>query len=879
MAGPILLLSLLAPVGELRLLPSPTAHGEWPAYRGDPALTGRCQLPGRILTPTVTTQAEVGPVRVLLDVSPTAGEGRMALPPPTELAPHYLYERQAEWDAGATLLDLSGDGNASWVTRSTNVVYGAFLPDAAGLQKFVMEDGMSVKTRPDGPRRPVAIGSLYRFDRGKEERAWQTEPEEQCEIPLCAAADMNGDGRDEILVATWWRVMVFDAATGRKIAECKWHNGRNYGHFQVADLNGDGRPECIVFADFMIHLNVLTWRDGNLELAWRKEVDFSVFGKRKSLQTLPDAVVRRAGADPLLVANLYNDSGDGQWHTLLLQPMSGEIVLDLSGRLCAGQVDLAGDGNDALLLARTNGVAIRRVGDLSVLRRGEDGWRETPLPVQGRWLTRHVSLPPDRATIAANGDRTALVTGHDDSRLLWLDAPGEAGATRVIAVRPAGDGFDVAGSLTVPAAFKVDVAAVARDGARLLLNCSGPSWTEAAVDADGLRVAAVSVQRPEIAAQEPVLARLTEGGPVAVVSPYGGTSVAVMTLDGRQLRVDWTREGRTRTDGSGSTSWGPVVADLFEDGSKQVLAAVEESDGRAALVAYDAHGRERYRHRFPIRFPGDEPVWNHGGLINWSVGPYAAGRPAIVATLRRTVMHTDETVLLRPSDDTEIWWQDNLDQRGCGGKPVALAADAIIGQYPDIHYVLDASDGRARTVVSYPHQQLGGWSAYGLPVLLDATDDGRIEVLTGGCTYTLALWTAAGELRWHTDYLDGTSRAVALRRHLNRWEIGAAAYRGGFRCYRAADGELLWSFEPGMRVVTDVVTCDIDGDGEEEFLFGAGGELIALGGDDRGPQIRWRLEFPHWLRSVVPGDVDGDGQSELVVTTADGLLSIVDGTR
>ncbi|NUQ00067.1 MAG: hypothetical protein HUU35_09470, partial [Armatimonadetes bacterium] len=305
-----------------------------------------------------------------------------------------------------------------------------------------------------------------------------------------------------------------------------------------------------------------------------------------------------------------------------------------------------------------------------------------------------------------------------------------------------------------------------------------------------------------------------------------------------------------------------------------VFASTTTARGEAALVGYGGDGRERFRHVFPNRFPGGPPNWNEGGLTHW----WAAPGQNVLATLRRSVMHTDEATLLDPAAGRELWWCASLLERGAGGQPGAIAgSDAgsiLIGQYPDIHYALALRDGQPLVVRPYPNEQLGGWSGYSTPILVDVDDDGALEVLSSGSRYSIMLWSAEGQLRWHTPYLDGSSRQLGLRRGETGWEIGAVAYRGGFRCLSARDGSLLWSWptQPG----TDIVSGDVDGDGEEEFLFGVGSRLVALSALNQQAEVVWELPLPGRCGPPVLADTDSDGDVEVVLLAGDGRLYVID---
>ncbi len=865
------------PPRDLRALKPPasaTARGEWPTYRGDAAQTGRALLPGKIKSPAVSWKLFVGRRQALLALREGAGDHAVDLPAPAALNPKFLSQQEKDWAAGAEFVDLAGDGKLVRVTPNRSVKYAKFLPDAKGVQKFVMEDGMSVKLRPDGPRKPVAIGTLYRYDRGKEEVVWRTEPQEQCEIPLCAVADMDGDGKPDIAVSTWWRVIVFDGETGKKKDECRWHKGRNYGHFQTADLNGDGLPEAIVMADFMIHLDLLRNAGGKLQVQWTKPVEFTLFGKRKSLRALPDAVVRAKGRAPMLVTNLFNDAGDEKWHVMLWDAMSGAVAADLADRYCFGHADLDGSGSRRLMLARTVGPNTPPVSDLYLGSFSDGKWQETALPVKGSWLTHTPPMPPDRATCAADGQRTAAVTQNAGGRIFWVCAP-----QRLLGLRLDGGKAQIHCELALPEGLSPEVLCLSRDGSRLLLALQGAEWKAQRIAGRGLEGELVSIQTAPQLPDVPVVARLENGGPPLIVAPYGNGEIAAVQAEAGQPRILWHRPGRSRSDAAEQHYYGVETASLLGDGARQVIAGAKGPDGEAVLLGYDAQGRERFRHAF-ARFSGEPPAWNCGGLTQWLAAPLAGnGRTQLYASLRRSVMHTDESFAVEVGGK-ELWRQTVLIERGCGGKPVAVAefpdgGCAIVGQYPDIHFVLDGRTGNPLVATRFPDKALGGWTAYSCPVLFDFNGDGALEALTSACNYTLAVLTLDGQALWNTPYLDGATSQVGVRVNAGRVEIGVAAYRGGFRCHAGKDGALLWSFKTPRRVTTDVVTCDIDGDGEEEFLFGSAKTLYALGAKENTPAVKWQLDFPQNVFAPVCADVDGDGASEVLALCADGYLYCV----
>ena len=288
-----------------------------------------------------------------------------------------------------------------------------------------------------------------------------------------------------------------------------------------------------------------------------------------------------------------------------------------------------------------------------------------------------------------------------------------------------------------------------QEGALLARCVTRPGQTAQVTAAEGT-LRAVSSRRLALSPGTVVVARPKGAAPTLLVQGYGEELVAFAAPAQGQPAVEVRRwKGRGQ-----STNWpgqmlGPVLADLTGDGRRQCLYATAAPDGGARLVAEELDGREAWHHDFP-RFPGDAPVWNIGGLILWQAGFFTdPARQDVIVTLRRSIMHSDETYLLSGRDGHEIWHRDHqLYDRGAGGQPFAIAdydadgLDEACSLYPDLFYILEGADGQDYLTPKqgpYWGQPIAGdWESTGRPTVFFATERAS---LTG-------LYRINGSLAW-----------------------------------------------------------------------------------------------------------------------------------
>ena len=112
-----------------------------------------------------------------------------------------------------------------------------------------------------------------------------------------------------------------------------------------------------------------------------------------------------------IVLSLYNYDyktttiGDGKWHVVALEPMTGMLKLDLSDMYLSGMCDLDGDGAMELFVTPTTAEQVERVSILKIysFQQGNLSIRwQSPKPMN--YQTQDINdFPLDQTTSSSNG--------------------------------------------------------------------------------------------------------------------------------------------------------------------------------------------------------------------------------------------------------------------------------------------------------------------------------------------------------------------------------------------------------------------------------------------------------------------------------------------
>jgi hypothetical protein len=870
MSAPLLAAVLLAPI----LASAFPLSGEWPCERGNSRLDARASIKGTITEPHIAWRQFIGSTDVYASWTLGGEDTRLSVDPGTlpvdasEVSdPHWLPPARTGEVAGQVQrLPASGD-----------TVYVDALPDKPGLEKVVFESGFAIPT-VNGEWQP-AVARCFAWDNGQWTQVWQTQPIDMLFVSQAVAGDFDADGQPEIAFLPWYELMILDARTGAIEDRCRFTEGRSYGFLGAYDLDGNGTSELVVMADFCKHVEVLGYRDGKLALLWQRAIEPDISNPQKILRVNPTAAADVDGDGQLeVLVCTYNGSGDGRWHIAVHEGMTGAVKTDLPDECLQGVHDLNGDGIAELLTAKTTGAGVPDFGPIRVraLRdgapvtlweQGDTGWATWDAPGLGN--TNNCATLGTRDVMLRAGNPPTVV-------LRELESVGQ----RLTVARWGANGFEPLGGLHVE---HLEPVGLAEDGS-LLARSPGTLAQPREFTAVRGEVRALAARPRGGAAGTVVVARGPETSrPLAVAQGAGEELVAFEERDGQPVER-WRLSGRGQ-----STNWpgevrGAVIADLRGDGGRQLLLAILSPSGCARLVAVGLDRREVWHHDFPD-IPGQPPVWNMGGLILWQVGHFTdATRLDVLFTVRRSMMHSEETGVLSGEDGHVLWRRNRqIENRGVGGTSFAIAdfdgdgLDDIASLHPSEFYILRGSTGEDLLAKPAIWEQVRASHVYwGQPIAGDFEGTGRMAIFFATTRASMTgLVRPDGSLVWF-DAPDVSPNALPAFGDVDgdgRIEAVGVGYPDGVRCYDAATGKVKWTlaqFSPGTGAGT--ASADINSDGRDEVLVTIGTVLYCLGVDDAGTQgkLLWKLDLPATIGPPTIADVTGTGAASILLQGADG---------
>ena len=853
--------------------------GEWPCYRGDQALDARARARGEIAAPQIAWKHFTGVLETHFVVEPGSTDTTVDVPG-ANIRWAELDVSDPRWGLSRPMGEI--EGRRQPITVTSLVTYADVRPDLPGLEKLEFESGFAKPTQ-NGQWQPC-VGRCLAWQDGAGVKLWETQPVDMLFSPLPLVGDFDADGKLEVAILPWYELLILDARTGAVKDRCRFTEGRSYGFFGVYDLDGDGRSEFLVQADFAKHVDVLGCRGGKLALLWRREIELDISNPQRILSAYPrPAADVDADGKLEVLFSAYNEAGDHRWHLSVCDGMTGATKANLSDEYLQGVVDVNGDGVAEVLTIETSGAGIPDRGTLLVrsLRGGEPRalWRRD----HAAWQTWEPPLPPNVNSGATWAQRDALcrpsprgaravirerVEGAPDEVLLRVGTWGDGGFA-----------FD-----TTVRGRHLEAFAVSPEGA-LLAGCAARLGETLPIAVSGGQAQIVGSQcRWGPLSASAVVREAGEGPATIVVQGAGEELVALRPPAGDQPAAErWRIAGRGQSTAWPGEAKGPVLADLFGDGRRQILHATAAPSGCARLVASSLQPQEIWHHDFPT-IPGTPPVWNTGGLILWQVGHLTHARALdVLVTVRRSMMHSEETYALSGADGRELWHRDRqVSNRGVGGTPFALAdfdgdgLEDVASLHPSLVYILKGSTGQDLVAKDASWPGVPAQPVYwGLPIAGDLENNGSPSLLFATERRSMTgLVRRDGSLAWW-DALDRSPQSLPAVGDFDgdgRMEAIGIGYDDGIRCYDTAGGKVEWRMPapvPGNAIGS--ASADLNSDGRDEAVFAIGSTLCGVGsaGPGAGGSLLWRIELPVPVGPPSLADLDGRGKVSILVMGGD----------
>ena len=340
------------------------------------------------------------------------------------------------------------------------------------------------------------------------------------------------------------------------------------------------------------------------------------------------------------------------------------------------------------------------------------------------------------------------------------------------------------------------------------------------------------------------------------------------------------------TTGEYRTSSVPVVADLDGDGKPEIVLTTVAPQATPLIEARTPALGDRllWRTQLPAArqpgFPYGHRAYVRRGSVHGKANPrsLSVGRGAAGPFWLRWKEPADACSWEKGEvPKIERYWGPGInlaaayDYNGDG-------KDDLVFSNPDYYCVASGPTGELLEGPLFPPKIFNQPSQglYTFPAILEQQGSDPLVCLIDG-HYFQGVMSLHGKPCWYATPTLGENHCACegfLRLADGKWLTGFGRQNGRFACVNVADGSLRWEL-PLESACSDVVTCDVDGDGVPEFVFGTShGKLYAVGDRSGKPHVLWTLDIGAGVGNVILADVNGDGASEIIVARGDGYVSV-----
>ena len=851
----------------------------------------------------------------------------------------------ATWGIGPPTYDLDHNGNPIvFPISDQSEKIGNFIAESASFQRVAFDfcSTQPISTSRNSPMGCEGYGHLYQWQTGAWVEQWRTAAIPLLFGPQTIVGDFDHDGRLEVATEPWWDIQVYDLLTGtpKTSAPAVPDNvltGREYGWLGAYDLNGDGTQELVALGLFENFIAVMGWKDGQLVKLWDHTIEV-VHDLAQTIHSTVPYPVQDIDGDGILdvVTSIYNESGDGQWHVVARDGMSGNVLLDLPGRFLVGMADVNGDGAVEMFTIATSGQLTPDYGQVDVVsfrRRIQT----TLLELNGVGLSTQPAGPMPLNVNSAN-QLTALVAGPTTTGGLpvFFTRRVVDASKGIIELTPwqwSNGVLAKLGTITGPHLQVLATRAAAPGSPGFLVSAAVSGNNAGSITVSGVSGTVVQSNLVRAPLSSAAVAHLRPGDPPTVIVQNALEELVAFRPSSASGggTVMWTHSGRGGAGGyTGQYEYaGPLLASLAEDGTLQTIAATRGATGQAQIVAIQPDGSDLWTSDMS-RFPGAPPPPNGPGVTLLMAGRLRnADREDVLVLTRSETITTSELNLLDGSTG-QLVWNDKDGSTGIFAPPSHDSPgntwfavydwnhdglDEVVSTSSYTYWVKNGTDQnlieRCFVTASQPSacfvfQPDSSWLLSnfngvggGVPVIADFLNNGTDTILYGGSASLLGLIDPGiGKGIWQTPASPGTPgflQGVADLDGDGTLSLVSAGTGGPngpstLTVQRSSTGELLWTVPlPGCGVFaglggypignapTPITVGDINGDGRDEAVFACGTKIYVAGADpgNRSGRILWTLDLGpgfSMLDTPILADAEGDGRLEIVVVGSNGYI-------
>ncbi len=887
---------------------------EWPLPRCDQRLTGRSSGVGKITDPKVVGKWEdtkEGTVNVWThDINFDGQDELVVLTDGVlqafDLSGSLLWKSSVGGSVRA-FCDFTGDGTDTHILLLEGAVNLVILSGKTGEVCWKYTLPLENATAPSkicaGPLDPnrkgnqIALfgefGYFFSFENGFQ----ATEPlwkicrgrEDLGYPPVVVTGDIRGNGKPDILNVCHDHVEVYDTSNGELVCIAHGKDVRNYGFSGLYDVDGDGILEFINVNNCVeIHAWVADFKDGKFQMSWDND-----YGYDKTEMHFPTVPVADADNDGKL--NIFFTTIDTDVTELTARVLSaetGEELYSIKDRKIIHVGDLDDDGLNEIVFEDPSKNRIE-------LCRLENGSIDLLATVEGDAL-QYSRQEYDSMTL--NHSQYSSID-YCDLHFFSADIDGDGKKENMIYTSKGIEFFTLEADHSISMKYHIENSQE-MEFLQFIYQADLHRYAVLCRHHNTLKVFSISDSGETLLFSLPVTLSKTitavtaanvEGYPYQLISVDNNLLLPEPSSDGNigfsELKTFYSsNKGIQYAPGlpTGMVHLSVSPWDINQDGTMEYLYV-----GPGALI-------ELYDNDFHL-------LWRNylgkfqkrGKIMTFTFGHYTSkDHYDILCVFTESEMHRNSMILVDGLTGEVIWkLKRDGHERGNGAiwgymATYPLQEDGLddttyIGSY----YLLEV-DGKTGSLlhekqnlpqILYPLWKDNGpsWVGYGHCAIVDVDGCGSEEIILHGVMYIengvlkrsseTGLWEPMWCYGDREKYQSRGAYEGIAKDQNGAYYLGSLYADYSYRCCEAVSGKELWSI-PLHSLTSTTAVADIDGDGEEEFIFTTStGILYAVGISGK---IKFKSDLGISATQVILSDIDHDGNLEILLTSGNSLYLV-----